>query len=189
MTRTTGFFAVLAGVVVLSIGRSAAADPIVTKPTASGEFVDRSPIDGAGLEFFVGSQNVALGPSAETRVFYEFSLAGVTVKRSEFATFSITRSEPFSECASLSPCPELSRMDVFGYVGDGVITLADYTAGTFLGSVTEVPLEGRSLKVDVTSFVSGLLSKGDGFAGIALRPGSQGGAGFREATFGVVPDP
>jgi hypothetical protein len=189
MTRTTGFIAVLAALVVLSTVRSATAEPIVIRPTAIGELVDRSPIDGAGLELFLGAENVALGPSAETRVFYEFSLAGVTMKRSEFATFSVTRRQPFSECASLSPCPELNRIDVYGYTGDGAITVADYTGGTLLGSVTEVPLEGRSLKVDVTSFISGLLSEGNAFAGIALRPGSQGGAGFHEPTLNVVPEP
>ena len=188
MIRTTGLI-VLAALVVLSMGRSAAADPIVIRPTVIGELVDRPPIDGAGLEFFLGAENVALGPSAETRVFYEFSLVGVRMKPGEFARFSVTRTEPFSECGSLSPCPELNRVDVYGYTGDGAITVDDYAAGTFLGSVTEVPLEGRSLKVDVTSFISGLLSEGNAFAGIALRPGSQGGAGFHEATLNVVPEP
>jgi hypothetical protein len=127
MTRKPGFIALLAALIVLSMGRSATADPI--RPTAFGEFVDFSPIDGAELQFFPGAESVALGPSGEARVVYEFSLAGLTLKQSGFATFSATRSQPFSECGSLSPCPELDRIDIFGYAGDGAITFTDYTAG------------------------------------------------------------
>ena len=187
MTRTVSFIAVLASSVVLFTARSATADSIVIRPAAIGELVDRRPIDGADLQLFPGAENLALGPSAETRIFYEFSLAGVTLKQREFATFSVTRGEPFSECSSLSPCPELKRIDVYGYTGDGAIHLPDYASGTFLGSVTEVPLEGGRLTVDVTTFIAGLLSGGHAFAGIALRPGSEGGAAFHDAT--LNPDP
>lgn len=175
------------------VGTSTAhADPVRLTPVVLGELVDRSPIDGGNLELFIRAQNVALGPSAETRVFYEFSLAGVAMTPSASATFAAIRAEPFSECAALIPCPELGSVEIYGYAGDGAVTLADYDAGTLLGSVTPVPLQGQRLSLDISAFVRTLLSDGSRFAGIALRTGSQGGAGFRDAEVaevGVVPEP
>lgn len=184
MSRRTDLVAV-AAVLVFSIPSTASADPIVLMPTAVGEIV----AEAAGLRLVPGAQNVALGPSAETRVFYEFALAGVTMTRGELARFSVARTQPFSECAALNPCPELQRIDIFGFSGNGEVTLADYAAGTLLGSVAAIPTEGHRFTFDVTSFMSGLLSQDQPFAGIALRPGSQGGAGFSDARLTVVPEP
>ena len=174
---------------LLAGGSTAHADPVRLTSVVVGELVDRAPIDAGNLERFMGAQNVALGPSAETRVFYEFSLAGVAMTPAESVRFAAIRAEPFSECASLSPCPELGSVDIYGYAGDGAITLADYDAGTLLGRVAPVPLQGRRLSLDISLFVRTLLSDGRPFAGIALRTVSQGGAGFRHAEVGVVPEP
>ena len=164
------------------------ADPIVLRPAASIEFVDFAPVDGLGLESFV-SENIALGPGAESRVFYEFALDPLRDAPRPVVFSVVRRLEEFSECALLAPCPDLTRLDVFGYEGTGAITAAAYNAGTRIASISALPGRGHTLQVDVTDFVSGLLAGNAGFAGFALRAGSIGALGTSDARLSATPEP
>jgi hypothetical protein len=101
----------------------------------------------------------------------------------------VRRPDVFSECASLAPCPDLARLDVFGYAGSGTIALADYGAGALLASITSIPGRGRTISVNVTDFVDGLLADDGGFAGFILRPGSRGALGVSNARLAATPEP
>ena len=58
-------------------------------------------------------------------------------------------------------------IDVYAYAGDGVLSLADWSAGAF---VTSFPYSGQSsVTLDVTAAVRGLVSAGQSFAGFNLR--------------------
>ncbi|NUR55383.1 MAG: hypothetical protein HOQ29_13125 [Acidobacteria bacterium] len=175
-------------VVVVLAATSARADPIVLRPAASIEIVDPAPLDGAGLRLEV-SENVALGPGAETRVFYEFAIPALRATRSPIVFSVFRRLDEFSECASLVPCPDLTRLDLFGYAGAGAITAAAYNAGVLLASIAALPGRGHTIRVDVTGFVNGLLAEHGGFAGFALRPGSIGALGASEARLSATPEP
>jgi hypothetical protein len=98
-----------------------------------GEGVDFAPIDGSDLDLVVASpQIVPLGPSAETRVFYQFAVPRLGLGGRP-VMLSLTRgTDELSECASLAPCPALTRLDIFGFLGTGTVTLADYNAGSLL---------------------------------------------------------
>jgi len=174
----------------LLVGASRAqGDPIVIlKPIAFTELLDFAPIDGGSLEQ-AQAQNVALGPGAESRVFYQFPLPPLRPKPRSPVVFTATRdSGVFSECALLSPCPDLTRVDIYGFASNGLTTLADYDAGTFLAAVTSIPKRGQAIDVDVTAFISGLLGQTD-FAGFVLRPGSAGALGFSGAQLSATPEP
>jgi hypothetical protein len=161
------------------------ADPVILSPTSFAEIVD----DRIVLRQET-AQNVALGPGAETRVFYQFVLAPLRSMPPSAVLFSATRGfDVFSECALLIPCPDLTRVNIYGYPGNGSITLADYDAGTLLGSVTAIPDRGGAINLDVTAFISGLLSGHGDFAGVVLRPGSFGALEFSSAQLSATPEP
>jgi len=186
--RSTGICC--AAAVLLLISTNVGADPITQRPVSFGEGVDFAPIDGANLDLVVATpQIVALGPSAETRVFYQFAVPRLGLGGRPL-TLSLTRgTEEFSECASLVPCPTLTRLDIFGFVGTGTVTRADYNAGSFLTSVDAIPARGRTMTVNVTTFISGLPSDDSAFAGFALRAGSFGALGFSDARLAATPEP
>jgi len=174
---------------LLGVSAIVQADPVVLRPVSFLEIVDEAPIDGRFLRDAV-AQNVALGPSAETRVFYQFALPALRSALPTTWFFSVKRgSDVFSECASLSPCPDLTRVNIFGYAGTGSITLADYNAGSLLGSVTRIPERGGTISLDVTNFISGLLSANSDFGGVVLRPGSLGALEFTDAQIAATPEP
>jgi hypothetical protein len=165
------------------------ADPIVLRPISFTEIVDDAPVDGLILRQ-AAAQNVALGPGAETRVLYEFALRPLRSTPLSPVLFSAVRGpDVFSECARLNPCPDLTRLNIYGFRGNGSITLADYDAGTLLGSVTAFPERGGTINLDVTTFISGLLSGDSDFAGVALRPGSFGALEFSSAQLSATPEP
>ena len=75
---------------------SARADPIVLTPAASIEIVAPS---AGGLRREV-SENVALGPGGETRVFYEFAIQALRSTRSPIVFSIFQRLDEFSECVA-----------------------------------------------------------------------------------------
>jgi hypothetical protein len=177
-----------AAAAVLLIVTTARGDPVILRPAASIEIVDPAPIDGLDVRLEI-SENVALGPGAETRVFYEFALPALRSSRTPVVFSVFRRLDEFSECASLAPCPDLTRLNLFGYAGTGAITAADYNAGTLLASVSPLAGRGHTIRVDVTDFVGGLLATDAGFAGFVLRPGSIGALGVTEARLAATPEP
>jgi hypothetical protein len=94
-------------------------------------------------------------------------------------------------------------VDLFGYAGDGTLSMEDYGAGSLLGS-RSFHFGISSLDFDVTQFLKQLQSDNDMFAGFSIRLrtgvtsedgpliafGSlEGGSGYGPATLVFVPEP
>ena len=63
-----------------------------------------------------------------------------------------------------------STIELFGYTGDGAISVDDWGAGTFLSSVTYVnPTDFSIVSFDVTDFINTMIATTDQWAGIAMR--------------------
>jgi hypothetical protein len=179
---------VVVAILLLASSR-AHADQIVLRPISFAEIVDDAPIDGMVLRRET-AQNVALGPGAETRVFYQFPLTPVLSMSFSSVHFFATRGlDVFSDCARLVPCPDLTRVNIYGFRANESITVADYEAGTLLASLTAIPERGFPINLDVTRFISGLMSGDSDYAGIVLRPGSSGALEFSDAYLLASPTP
>ncbi len=171
---------------VLAAAITADADPVVLRPASFVEIVDPAPIDGLNLRGEI-AQNVALGPGAETRVFYEFELQGLRSAHPP-VVLHVHRTRPgFSSCADLSPCPDLTHFDIFGYAGNGAADLSDYNRGLFLARFDTLP--GHSFNLDVTGFVVGLRGANVDFAGFAVHPASRGAMELSDARLAATPEP
>lgn len=76
---------------------------------------------------------------------------------------------------NIDTAPPDGLIDVYTYVGDGVITTADFSAGAFFKSVvhngTEPP--ATFLSIDVTAAVQNALDGGQTYLGFSLRAGSN----------------
>jgi hypothetical protein len=57
---------------------------------------------------------------------------------------------------------------LYGYTGDGQITVADYAGGTFLSAFTVSSL--GTIDVDVSAFMSSAFLRGDQYVGFNIRP-------------------
>lgn len=98
-------------------------------------------------------------PSMEDRGLVEFrmsELAGTTVSSAELVLPVFDSNGPFPYA-----------IDVFGYAGDGNLTLSDWSAGSLLASFT---FSGEAaVTVDATSFLGDALAHGWAYAGFNLR--------------------
>jgi hypothetical protein len=97
-------------------------------------------------------------PNFEDRGIIEFSLSGLSqpILNAELVlpVFSSNGPYPFT-------------IDVFGYAGDGVLTLSDWAQGSHL---TSFSYSGEQIvTLDVTSFISSAVAAGDAFAGFNFR--------------------
>ena len=103
----------------------------------------------------VGGQGAP--PMAE-RGILEFGLAGVTQP-------VVGASLVLPVWASLGPFP--FQVDVYGYAGDGLLTLTDWSRGTL---ITSFQYSGeQTVTIDVTQFLSTAIANGYAFAGFNLR--------------------
>ena len=70
---------------------------------------------------------------------------------------------------------ESEIIEIHGYAGDGVITLADGTINNFIDSYLVLGTTGTPNPhlVDVTAFVQGLLTSGANFAGFMLKTSTE----------------
>jgi|1185.fasta_scaffold11417_3 hypothetical protein len=176
---------------VLAAATAAHADSIVITPASSLEIVDFAPIDGQDLqEASPIAQFVSFGPGAEARLFYEFELGGLSAAppRRPVVLQAHRTKFPFSSCSDLTPCPDLTRFDIFGYAGTGAIGLDVYNAGVFLARVNDVA-PGQNFNVDVSGFIAGLTVANVDFAGFAIRPAAQGAMELSDARLAVTPEP
>lgn len=132
---------------------------------------------------FLGRQDGVIVPGAniEARVVFEFGLAGLTgpVSSASFAFPAVdVIATGVSSCFNFSGCPQLPAFDVYGYVGDGAVTLADYEpSSVVLIEHIITPAFGDTIIIDLTSYYNGLLAASEDYLGLLLRPaaGAEGG--------------
>jgi hypothetical protein len=58
---------------------------------------------------------------------------------------------------------------LYGYTGDGVISLGDFSLGGLVDNVTLNPGAGQTVLFDATSFLDSLVATGPAFAGFNVR--------------------
>jgi hypothetical protein len=187
-SRTCGLLVVL---VLTTAAATAMADPIVVvTPVSSVELVDFAPIDGLDLQA-ANSQFVARGPEAETRVLYDFRIADLSaVSPRKPIFFQATRTGfKASSCAGLSPCPDMTRFDVYAFAAGPSVGIGDYNRGTFLTRFDTIPPRGQAFSVDVTGFLAGLEAAHVDFVGFAVRPASRGLLPLSDGQLAATPEP
>jgi len=96
-------------------------------------------------------------PSFEDRGIIEFNLSGLSQP--------ILNVELVLPVFASNPFP--FTIDVFGYTGDGALTLSDWAQGSLLTSFSHSG--EQTVTLDVTSFISSAVAAGDAFAGFNFR--------------------
>ena len=101
------------------------------------------------------------------RSVLEFDLSAVTPGATiDSAILTITPTQVGSSAGG-------ADFDFFGYVGDGVLGLADADAGTVLVENVLVP-NTNPFQVDFTAFLQGVIDGGDSIVGINIRSADEG---------------
>ena len=134
--------------------------------------------DGLGDHLtFLPGLSVALGPTEEERTAFEFDLSGWPLSAADVhrAFVNFYRGAQAGSCNGNVPCLEPTSIQVYGYSGNGVMGVGDYSAGSLLGAFAPPPRVNSYFRLDVTDFVKNLIGNGDPFAGFTVRPGSNGG--------------
>jgi hypothetical protein len=149
---------------ILAVNEAVIATP--TLPFVDGTIRDGydSPKDGVPDTVIAGSVVVALN---NIGAFSEFEDRGII----EFE-LPVLSSQPLTNAelelnvfSSMGPYP--FTVDVYTYVGDGVLSLGDFNAGSLF---TSFAYSGESVvTLDVTSFIGTLYTSGDGFAGFNIQ--------------------
>ena len=63
-----------------------------------------------------------------------------------------------------------STIELYGYSGDGIVSIDDWGSGTFLSSVTYVnPTDFSIVSFDITDFINSMIGSSNQWAGIAMR--------------------
>ena len=155
----------VSGNLVMADGTNPPPVTVAPNPSTWGFWGDY-PIDG-NVDFTEVNGRVVVGYSwnspEEFRGVYEFSL-------SSFALTAVSASLRLPVYAINSSDNSFMAIpfQLYGYIGDGQVTAADYSAGTLLSSFTLSAL--GTLNLDVSSFVASAFSNGDQFVGFNLRP-------------------
>jgi hypothetical protein len=167
-TARKKFVAGFAGLLAASLVSLAPmpANAITIIPSTVHGFVrDNAPQSGAGNTLSPTTVEILNFPgSFQDRGVIEFSIATLTSPVGS-ATLNLTRS-------ITSGLPAPITFDVFGFTGDGVLTLGDYALTTFnLGSVNY--FDELTVDFDVTSFINSQIALSDAlqFSGILLVGG------------------
>ena len=161
--KVRGIIWLIAFAIFISLSGNASVTTATTiHPTVDGSVRDGPPFgvkdgipDSPVDRSIVQALNV---PTFEERGVVEFSLS--------------TLSQPISSAQLILPVfasngPFPFTVDVLTYVGDGVLTLADWDQGSLF---TTFPYSGEpTVTLNVTSFISSALAEGDAFAGFNLR--------------------
>jgi hypothetical protein len=151
---------------VLSVGPVAAA----TTTLEAGAWFGAENTSGAGFvsqPFCRAGQGFTNPPltSHLYRCSLEFDISGIPAGATiTGATLSLRANDVDFFCGS-ADC----SVDLDGYVGNGTGELADLTAGSFLLTMPETGINFAYAAHDVTTFISGLYTNGDDWAGFTLR--------------------
>lgn len=134
----------------------------------------------------------------DAQAIFEFGLSNRpnyhAIKTATF-TFDVIDMEQtnyFSACFNYGGCPVPEQLNLYGFSGDGVVTTADYNAGSLLATFDLASLINTTIDVDVTGLTRGLLAADNDFIGLNFRTTSGGGVWFPEGTLTVaysVPEP
>lgn len=119
----------------------------------------------------------------EDRAALEFDLSGLT------GTVASAALESY--WVDIDPAPPDGVIDVRTYTGDGAVTIADFSAGSFFTSVVHNAAGGTVgdvfLSIDVTAAVQDALTGGQTYLGFLLLAGS--GDRYNGAGLIGVPEP
>ena len=124
------------------------------------------PIDGVPEFIMVNTMVVAGYSSTSPEVFrgiYEFSLSGYSLTKVD----ATLRLQVYSANHGGGPVQVLP-LQLFGYTGNGQVTLADYSSGSLLSSFTLSSV--GQFDIDVSSFVTSAFINGNPFVGFNIRP-------------------
>ena len=152
-------------VVLLLLGAGREASGISLRPAVDGSVRDGLdfPKDGIGDTVLDGAVVQVLNVDRlvapfEDRGIIEFDITGGVPAQGRLKFV-------LPVFAAMGPFP--FTIGVFGYAGDGVLSLADFAAGSFL---TSFEYSGQpTVVLDVTEFVRDLVASGDGIAGFNLQ--------------------
>lgn len=146
----------------------AANEPVIagpTLPTVDGFVRDglSSPKDGVPDNVIAGTtvqalDNIGVSSPFEDRGIIEFALPVLT---GPFTSADLV----LNVFNAMGPYP--FTIDVFTYTGDGALSLGDFNAGSLY---TSFAYSGESsVTLDVTSFIGGLYTSGDDYAGFNFQ--------------------
>ena len=131
-------------------------------PVVSGSVRDTAPADGIG-DLTVASGVVIRNSSGQNRAIAEFDLNSLPDRKLIYAVFSGQLSAVDTTTTSLR------THKVEGYIGNGTLDLADYSApGTEVGSIFHVPPNPHQPYVEFTNYLQGRLDAGDDYLGIRV---------------------
>jgi hypothetical protein len=120
--------------------------------------------DSGGLVFGI-IFNPGHSESAEYRTMLEYSLSG-------FSPSTVIQSATLDLKPFISPVGA-NQVDIFGYVGNGTVELADALAGTLVSSRSFGSSFFGPLRFDVTTFLQERVAAGDSFAGLGFESAIQ----------------
>ena|SRR5215213_339751 len=162
--RTRGILRSMAFVAVTLLLCSTAPDATAStrEPVVDGIIRDGGPFgakDGIPDVILDGSVVQTLHvPSFEDRGIIEFNLSGLPqpILKVELVLPVFSSNGPFP-----------FTIDVFGYTGDGALTLSDWAQGSLLTSFSHSG--EQTVTLDVTSFIHSAVAAGDAFTGFNFR--------------------
>jgi hypothetical protein len=129
-----------------------------------------------GIDFIPGHSE-----SAEYRTMLEYSLSGFSPSTViQFATLDL---KPF-----ISPVGA-NQVDIFGYVGNGTVELADALADTLVSSRSFGSSFFGPLRFDVTTILQERVAAGDSFAGLGVRVRDTGSPNYFFVSFSLESNP
>jgi hypothetical protein len=153
---------ILAFGLMLCLGETnAVASRITISPFVLGTAVDDGPQDGV-FDSFTPSNLGSVDNNGYTsfRTAFEFQLPAIPVGSTINAAALTLIDNVFEGPRQLA---------LYGYAGDGILDLNDFSEGTLLGSSTVLPVGSQVVIFDTTSLVDSLMGGSSAFAGFNVR--------------------
>lgn len=182
MRRVTRFVALILGLFTIASGN--AATSVSFYPVWANSATDYGPSDGVFDDFVTPAPppySISNNGYTEMRTAFEVALTALP------AGASIVDARLTLRVATIDG----NRMiAVHGYPGDGLAGLADFAAGTLLGTHEVLPtgLLTEPFTLDVTAFVSHLLASGGTVAGFNVRESPPNTDNFFVMVMDVIPE-
>jgi len=164
----------------LAVAAPASADRDLD-PAIRGIAVDGNPRNGVPESTAVDFFGVMFRSAREDRAFAEFDITS-----QQIPVISATFNSGVMDWDSTGS----ASMELWGYVGDNAITLADWSSGDELIESFQNGLD-QPFSIDVTDYVNDRVAAGDPIVGFALRQTSSqlGRKYWAPQTLSIVPEP